>query len=221
MIHIGLILPTLPGYSKPFFYNQINGLIKNGFRVSLFLARKVDFEAVRLSIPIHYQVNINNKFYLLFSFITTCVMHPLICIRLFKLEIDSHGGWIRSLKNLIINFHIIEKSLDWIHFGFSTTAIGRENVAKAIGAKSAVSFRGIDFGLYPHQHWGCYNLLWKTIDKVHTIFDNLYQKALDLGLDPNTSYQKITPAINREFFKSGPLNNLYDPLRILTVGRLH
>ena len=219
-MHIGLILPTLPGYSEPFFYNQINGLIKNGFRVSLFLARKVDSEAVRLSIPIHYQVNINNKLYLLFSFIITCVMHPLICIRLFKLEIGSHGDWTRSLKNLIINFHIIGKSLDWLHFCFTTAGIGRENLARAMGARSAVSFRGFDIGLYSHQHPGCYDLLWQKIDKVHTISDDLYKQAIDLGLDPKTPYEKITPAINTEFFKSNVQENLHNPLRILTVGRL-
>ena len=219
-LNIGLVLPALPGYSETFFYNKIKGLIENGFRVSLFVARKVDSEAIRLSVPIHYQVNINNKLYLLFSFITTCVMHPLICIRLFKLEMDSHGDWRRSLKNLIINIHIIGKPLDWLHFGFATTALARENLALAMGIKVAISFRGFDIGLYPHQHSGCYDILWEKVDKVHTISDDLYQKAVDLGLDPKIPYEKITPAINIEFFKSNIDKDLHDPLRILTVGRL-
>ena len=219
-LNIGLVLPALPGYSETFFYNKIKGLIENGFRVSLFVARKVDSEAIRLSVPIHYQVNINNKLYLLFSFITTCVMHPLICIRLFKLEMDSHGDWRRSLKNLIINIHIIGKPLDWLHFGFATTALARENLALAMGIKVAISFRGFDIGLYPHQHSGCYDILWEKVDKVHTISDDLYQKAVDLGLDPKIPYKKITPAINIEFFKPNIDKDLLDPLRILTVGRL-
>jgi len=123
-LNIGMVLPALPGYSESFFYNKIKGLIEDGFRVSLFVARKVDPEAVRLSVPIHYQVNVNNKLYLLFSFITTCVMNPLKCIGLFKLEMGSHGDWTRSLKNLIINIHIIGKPLDWLHFGFATTSLG-------------------------------------------------------------------------------------------------
>ena len=219
-LNIGLVLPALPGYSETFFYNKIKGLIENGFRVSLFVARKVDSEAIRLSVPIHYQVNINNKLYLLFSFITTCVMHPLICIRLFKLEMDSHGDWRRSLKNLIINIHIIGKPLDWLHFGFATTALARENLALAMGIKVAISFRGFDIGLYPHQHSGCYDILWEKVDKVHTISDDLYQKAVDLGLDPKIPYEKITPAINLDFFKSNIDKDLHNPLRILTVGRL-
>jgi colanic acid/amylovoran biosynthesis glycosyltransferase len=141
-------------------------------------------------------------------------------MRFFKLELGSHGDWIRSLKNLIINIHIIGKPLDWIHFGFATTALGRENLAWAMGVQSAVSFRGFDIGLYPHQHQGCYELLWQRIDKVHTISEDLYQKALELGLDSNIPFNKITPAINIEFFQSGSLEDIHKPLRILTVGRL-
>ena len=148
------------------------------------------------------------------------ILHPLICIRFIKLEKLSHGNWIRGFKNLIINSHIIGKNLDWLHFGFATTALGRENLALAMGIKAAVSLRGFDICLYPHHHPDCYNLLWQKIDKVHTISDDLYQKAVDLGLDPKIPYEKITPAINIEFFKSNIDKDLHNPLRILTVGRL-
>ena len=83
-----------------------------------------------------------------------------------------------------------------------------------------MSFRGFDIGLYPYQHWGCYNLLWKTIDKVHTISDDLYQQALNLGLNPKTPFEKITPAIDTDFFFTNEKTGLHDPLRILSVGRL-
>jgi len=219
-INIGLVLPALPGYSESFFNNKINGLIKNGFNVSLFITRKVSSKAVSLPVPIHYQVNINDKLYLLFSLITICVMHPLICFRLFKLEMGLHNNWIRSLKSLIINIHIIGKPLDWLHFGFSTTALGRENVAMAMGIKVATSFRGFDIGLYPHQHSGCYDMLWGKIDKIHTISDDLYKKAINLGLDPKIAFKKISPAIDTKYFESNVDRNLHDPLRILSVGRL-
>ena len=55
---------------------------------------------------------------------------------------------------------------------------------------------------------------------MHTISNDLYQKALDLGLDPRTPYKKITPAINTDFYKSKSFKDLHEPLRILTVGRL-
>ena len=104
------------------------------------------------------------------------------------------------IKNIVINSHILNKRLNWIHFEFATIGINRENIAEAMGIKSAVSLRGFDIGLYPHKHPGCYNLLWRKIDKVHTISDDLYQRALELGLDPHIPSEKITPAINPIFF---------------------
>ena len=157
----------------------------------------------------------------MFAFITTFILHPISCIRFLNLERDSHGDWTKALKHLILNFHIIGKSLDWLHFCFTTAGIGRENLARSMGARSAVSFRGFDIGLYSHQHPGCYDLLWKKIDKVHTISDDLYKQAIDLGLPPKIPYKKITPAINTEFFISDSFKNIHKPLRILTVGRLH
>ena len=220
MKHIGLILPSIPGYSETFIYNKINGLLQSGFRVSLFVGGKKNSNKIPKLISIYYQVDINNKFLLFFNLITTFIFHPVRCYRFIYLERVSHLSWNCAFKHLIINSHIIGKSLDWIHFGFATTGLGRENVAKAMGTKSAVSFRGFDIGLYPHQHSDCYNLLWEKIDKVHTISDDLYQRALDLGLNTHIPSEKITPAINTEFFKSNSKKNLHNPLRILTIGRL-
>ena len=219
-LSIGLILPALPGYSETFIHSKINGLLHHGFKVSLFVAGKGDLKSIPVTVPVYFQININNKLCLFTILITSFILHPLICIRFIKLEKSSHGNWIRGFKNLIINAHIIGKNLDWLHFGFATTALWRENLASAMGIKAAVSLRGFDIGLYPHQHPNCYNLLWQKIDKVHTISDDLYQKAVDLGLDPKIPYEKITPAINIEFFKSNIDKDLHNPLRILTVGRL-
>jgi len=219
-MHIGFIMPSIPNYSETFIINKMNGLLNHGFKVSLFVAGKGNSTEIPLSVPVYYQVNVNNKLYLFFTFITTFILHPISCIRFLNLERDSHGDWTKALKHLILNVHIIGKSLDWLHFCFTTAGIGRENLSRAIGTRSAVSFRGFDIGLYPHQHPGCYNLLWQKIDKVHTISDDLYQKAVDLGLDPKIPYEKITPAINIEFFKSNIGKHLHNPLRILTVGRL-
>jgi len=219
-LSIGLILPALPGYSETFIHSKINGLLHHGFKVSLFVAREGDLKSIPVTVPVYSQININNKLCLFSTLIISFILHPLICIRFIKLEQSSHGNWIRGFKNLIINSHIIGKNLDWLHFGFATMGIHRENVAQAIGARSAVSFRGFDIGLYPHKHPNCYSLLWMKIDKVHTISDDLYQKAVDLGLDSKIPYKKITPAINIEFFKSNIDKDLHNPLRILTVGRL-
>jgi len=221
MMHIGFIMPSIPNYSEIFILNKMEGLLNYGFKVSLFVASERDSKTLPLSIPIFYQVNIKNKFNLLFVLITTFISHPISCIRYLNLEKNTHDNCLIALKHLISNAHIICQPLDWLNFCFATAGIGRENLASAMGAKSAVSFRGFDIGLYPHQHPGCYELLWQKIDKVHTISDDLYKKAIELGLDHKTPFKKIPPAINAEFFRSDALEDIHKPLRILTVGRLH
>jgi colanic acid/amylovoran biosynthesis glycosyltransferase len=220
-INIGLVLPAIPGYSETFFHTKINGLINHGFKVSLFVSKKGDLGPLSDSVSVYSQANIRNKLYLFITLISSLTLHPIICFRFLKLEKSSNRNWLKAIKNLIINSHIIGKTLDWIHFGFATSALGRENLAYSMSIKAAVSLRGFDIGLYPHQHLGCYNLLWEKIDKVHTISDDLYNKALQLGLKPKTPFEKITPAININIFKTDSFNDLHEPLRILTVGRLH
>jgi len=222
-MRVGIILPSLPNYSETFFKNKILGLEKLGHSVSLYVNTNSSSNANLLlpkSISVNAQPNVKNKIKLLFILLYFLFSCPLRSHRFIKLELNSGRLFKAVIRNILINLHILDKQLDWIHFGFATMGIQRENVAKAIGAKSAVSFRGFDIGLYPHQHPSCYNLLWRKIDKVHTISDDLYKQAIDLGLDPKTPYEKITPAINTEFFKSNVQENLHNPLRILTVGRL-
>ena len=219
-LSIGLILPALPGYSETFIMNKLNSLLQSDFKVLLFVGGKKKANEIPEAIPIYYQVDINCKLHIVTTLITIFILHPIRFWRFLFLERASNREWTVVFKHLILNAHILGKSLDWIHFGFATMGIGRENLASAMNAKSAVSFRGYDIGLYPHQHPGCYNLLWKTIDKVHTISDDLYQRALELGLDPHIPSEKITPAINPIIFRSNANNNLHNPLRILTTGRL-
>ena len=121
-LNIGLVLPALPGYSETFIHSKINGLLHHGFKVSLFVAREQDLKSIPVTAPVYFQININNKLCLFSTLITSFILHPLICIRFIKLEKSSHGNWIRVFRNLIINSHIIGKNLDWLHFGFATTA---------------------------------------------------------------------------------------------------
>jgi len=219
-LNIGFILPSFPTYSETFFHSKITGLINNGHKVSLFINSDNTSTSITDLTAIYIQADIGKKYLMPFILLKICLLNPLRLAKFIKLESDSNVKYLTIIKHIIINSHILSKRLDWLHFGFATMGIQRENVAKAIGAKSTVSFRGFDIGLYPYQHPNCYNLLFKRIDKVHTISDDLYQRAIELGLDPNIPSEKIQPAINTEFFNSNLNENFHNPLRILTVGRL-
>jgi len=142
-------------------------------------------------------------------------------IRYIRLERRDNNSWFQIVKKIYLNAHILSQKVDWLHFGFATMALGKENVAKSIDAKMGVSFRGFDLAIYPLKHPNCYNLLWKRIDKVHTISNDLLNIASSLGFSTHINVEKITPAIDIEFFKNEDIKLNQNKLQILTVGRLH
>src|SRR5690606_23867831 len=118
------------------------------------------------------------------------------------------------------NQFILSKKLDWLHFGFGTMALGRENIAAVIGAKMAVSFRGFDIAIYPVKHPNCYDKLFEKTDKVHVISNDIMRLVSQQDLNNKKEIVKITPAIDTSFFKSVsiPPNGI---IKITTMARLH
>ncbi|NMB64982.1 MAG: glycosyltransferase family 4 protein, partial [Spirochaetes bacterium] len=147
---------------------------------------------------------------------------PVTAYKFIHFEINEGSTWSVAFKRLIINSHILPYKLDWLHFGYAVTGIQRELVGKAIKAKVAVSFRGHDIIEYPQKHPGCYDRLWKNINKVHTISDDLLRQAYLLGLSNETKVIKITPAISCEIFNYKRQNFFnWNVIKIVTVARLN
>ena len=219
---IGLVLSRTPAYSETFFISKIEGLQKNGFEVVLFVNLKdTHFDLCTVKEQVQYR-----SFFILEFFLKSLgllLTKLSILLKFISLERKRNVSFKRILKKLILNQHILQESnVDWLHFGFATQAIGRENIAKAIGAKMAVSLRGFDIDVYPLKHKDCYSFLLKSVDKVHSISNYLLNKANILGLDKNTPSQIITPAIdslrtNKSISKINKSKNL----KICTIGRLH
>lgn len=87
----------------------------------------------------------------------------------------------------------------------------------------AVSFRGFDIGIYPLKNPNCYQKLWKHLDKLHVISEDIHSLAIKQGLPETIPVTKITPAIDVEFFNTKKTENLSTmPIcKMITVGRLH
>src|SRR5690606_19790620 len=119
-----------------------------------------------------------------------------------------------------LNAHLLKAKLDWLHFGFATMSLGSETVAKAIEAKMAVSFRGFDINVYPIKYPGCYKTLWKYVDKVHSISNYLYDKAILMGLSEATPFAIMTPAVQLENFPSAKDVTQNNTIKIVTIARL-
>ena len=155
-IKIGIVLSNTPGYSETFFNSKIKGLRENGMEVLLFCQSKKD-DFTLCPVIVSPKVSRNpllqlwffvKEFYLLLP-------HLPAVFRFIKIERKEGTGVLQILKKIYLNAHLLKAKLDWLHFGFATMSLGSETVAKTIGAKMAVSFRGFDIAVYPIKHPGC------------------------------------------------------------------
>jgi len=221
---IGIVLNNVPAYSETFFHNKISGLLARGFDVTLFAEKNghvvpQGWKVVSpRSLPGSKWLR---SIYLGAAIIKILVAKSKAVLRFYKLERAAGRSNRITIENLYINAHILSYRLDWLHYGFATVALRRENVAKAIGAKMAVSFRGYDVGIYALKHPRCYKQVWENVDKVHTISDDLLVKAYKLGLPTDIPVMKITPAINANDFTVNHVVPTDNSINILTIARLN
>ncbi len=218
---IGIVLASSPGYSETFFTSKIKGLQENGIEVILFVSN-IDKNFTLCSVeksPKVYKQFLLKIIAMLFQFIKL-IPHLKSLKRYIQLERKQKTSFPEILKKVYLNSHVLTQKIDWLHFGFATQALGSELVAKAIGAKMAVSFRGFDINVYPVKHSNCYHLLWKQVDKVHSISNYLLEKAYGLGLSKEVPYSIITPAVNFGNLSPSEYKELNSPVKIVTIARL-
>ena len=222
---IGIVLSSSVGYSETFFRNKITFLQEEGFEIKLFVdGGQNGFELCRLVEGFSNQGTKKQRLLGLLILVSRSLWHPLKLAKLWQLNKADGFAFKKNVLSLMGSAHILAHSLDWLHFGFATMAVNRENVARVIGAKMAVSIRGFDVCIYPLKHPHVYQLLWKRIDKLHYISDDLLKVALELGFNKKTQSQKITPAIDIDLFSKTDLTNEKSSNRkisILTIARLH
>lgn len=221
---IALVLPNIPAYSETFFRNKIIGLQQSGHEVLLYVNHSKAPNSYLNCKVVKAPVLSGNKLYValnLFSqLIKMLLINPKKSFQLYQLNKKDKISFSQNLKQILANQFLLSEKVDWLHYGFGTMALGRENVAVAIGAKMAVSFRGFDIGIYPIKNPNCYALLFKRVDRVHVISDDLAQLSYKYGLGKEKQVIKITPAIDTSFFEFvGQSQNTI--LQFTTIARLH
>lgn len=220
---IGLVLPALPAYSETFFTNKIKGLEAQGHSVVLFINKKDNdnggFSNIKYA-PNISKNNLQTIIISLFRLLGAIFFSFNASRKLFTLDKKDNISFKQRIKNIIDSSHILSESVDWLHFGFGTMVFNKENVAGAIGAKMAVSFRGFDIGVYPLKKPNCYSILWKKVDKIHVISDDIKKLLFLHGYCGNAKVVKITPAINTAFF-TREQTPTFSNNNFITVARLH
>ena len=228
-MRLGLVIPNSPSYSETFFRSKVEGLQNNGYDITLLVGHQKEPAQdppcrVCPAYRIHSKILVLQSLRTFFVLVKLLLSSPAVVRRFWSLEKLDDSPPMKICKRLYINAHILDKKFEWLHFGFATMMLERENVARAIGAKMAVSFRGYDVCIYPVKNgFDCYLSAWSKVDKLHFISDSLIEVAqTKLSLPESVSKQKIRPAINVERFRRDTRDwGIHSPIRLLTVGRLH
>ncbi len=217
---IALVLSSPPGYSETFFNALIKGLKEQGHDVTLYtgdvgysfnLCKHVKHPAIQ-------KYAVFQIFSMLYVGLTLLTSFKAVK-RFFYLEKNEGTSTKRIIEKMFLNASLLKFKGDWIHFGFATASLNREFVATSVGAKMAVSFRGYDINVYPLKHLNCYNLLWRQIDKVHSISHYLLNKAYTLGLNKKVSSKIIYPAVDMAHISEVSIQENQFPMKIMTIAR--
>ncbi|MDT0557357.1 glycosyltransferase family 4 protein [Ichthyenterobacterium sp. W332] len=225
-ITIGIVLSSIPKYSETFFRNKIKGLQESGFNVILFVEyannSDLDYKCKVVVAPLVKKSRVSSIFTSSMIFIKGLVLRPKKCLKLFLLNKKDNLSTLQNVKNIILNQFILKEDLDWLHFGYGMLAINRENIAAAMNAKMALSFRGADLYLTPLKHSGCYDRLWKKAIKYHVLSEEMQQTLIENYKINDAEIKVITPAINTEQFRCEASSNRDNKtLKMVTVARLH
>ncbi|MGH2665090.1 glycosyltransferase family 4 protein [Flavobacterium sp.] len=221
---IGLVLPAVPAYSETFFVNKIKGLQSHGHEVVLFVHAKTSqssFEGAKVIAAPKWTGSSIGGFINAFFQLFLLLFHSKAVIRFCRLDRKDGISMFSIIKRIAANSHLLSKKLDWLHFGFGTMALERENIAQAIKAKMAVSFRGFDYYVYPVKTPDCYTVLFSKKVTYHVLSESMKKGLTAQGIAAD-EIVKITPAIDIAKF-SVHNHQPYDSkeIKIVTVARLH
>ena len=223
---IGYVIPRFSSISETFIKSKIKILESLGHEVTIFTRLTVNND--------HFKIVPNPKtnellfiqiIKILFQYFILFLKRPKVFFNFLKFEKQDSVSFINRWKNLYLNSHILKEDIDWLHFGFSTMSINRENIALSMSIPMSTSIRGYDICVYPLKNLECYKKLWLKVDKVHSISKNLVEISGINNFDGDIPYNIISPAIDIDTFKCSDKkmnsNIKKQKLQFLTIARLN
>ncbi len=145
--------------------------------------------------------------------------HPMRCVRYLRRQPPN----LQSLKRFYLDSVLLRIHPDILHFEFGALAQPKAYLKQLIPTRLAVSFRGYDISYVglPDPHY--YNPLWRVVDGVHFLGQDLLNRAIHRGFRADDTFHMIIPpAVDLRKFPSIPKKYTHppNPLRILSIGRL-
>lgn len=221
---VGFVLSSVPGYSEVFLINTIRIMQAKGMEIILFTNKpgKITFvkHITGFRLPANPFLRVVNVFLVLSI---TFLRAPVRVLRYISVYQSHNKSLAEVTKSIFISAHILPYRLTHIHFGFATLGVNREFLGKVMGAKLSTSIRGYDVSVFPLYNKDIYRVLWRNLDRVHTISDDLHKVVINLGLPSEIPVIKINPAIDTKIFHKPDVitKSEVTPWRILTIARLH
>jgi len=232
-----IVVPNFPQLSETFIISKFAGLVDVGWDAHIVCqqAALADWEQYRLLAArpelkhrIHqrwpHQPRVIAVLLWLPAFIITFIRAPGLTWRYWR------EGWrllgAKTVGQFYLDAVIIGLAPDIVHFEFGALAVGQTRLKKMLGCYLSVSFRGYDLNYVGLDDPDFYGEVWRTVDAIHVLGNDLWQRALRRGCPPDLPHACIPPAIDIQFFMRDDLEPQEEPvdaerpLRILSVGRL-
>lgn len=233
-----LVVSRFPQLSETFIVSQFIGLADAGWDVHIVCSEEgswADFPQLTTRPELRGRVHRQRphdamwKVALLWPLVLviTFMRAPRATIRYWREGLRRFGR--RVARRFYLDAAIIALTPDIIHFEFGSQAVGRTDLGELLGCRLSVSFRGYDLNYVGLDNPDYYTELWRDVDAVHVLGQDLWRRALKRGCPPDKPRAIISPAIDVEMFRpkeaaASRANEMAGtterPLRVLSVGRL-
>ena len=162
---IGFVIPSFSSVSETFIRSKIKVLDNLGHKVIIFTKPyENNYHYKMVPNPSTGDFFIIQIIKILVSYIIVFFKRPIVFLNFLKFEKKDGVLFFNRWKNLYLNSHILIERIDWLHFGFATMSINRENAALSMSIPMSISIRGYDVCVYPLKNPGCYKKLWSKVD---------------------------------------------------------
>lgn len=236
-MRIVLIVPIFPQISETFIVRHFLGLLDRGWDAHILCQRRADENWTRMPLladrpSLRQRVHVTR---LPKSPVAGGMSAAVIAARtLFRKPsgvaryVSRKGASPRErLRAFYLDARLIELAPDVVHFEFGALAVGRERLGERLNARLVVSFRGYDLNFAGLGRPGYYDELWRHVDGIHVLGDDLLRRARRRGCPVDIPYARIPPAIDPQSFSTSNRahhervgSDVARPLRIVSVGRL-
>lgn len=227
---VALVVPTFPKLSETFVVRHFSGLLERGWNVHVVCASSPDEQWAQypeldlrvLRSRVHVAAPTRPKLRAALHWLPTVARSAAANPRATNELIRSVGA-MRSARDVYLGSRWLHLRPDLIHFEFGTLAGGRFDLARALGSRTVVSFRGFDLNLHGFAQPGAFDEVWERADGLHFLSESLWRTAMRQGC-PKDKRKILAPpcVVPRDLpvQESEVRQKRTGPLEIVTVGRL-